>query len=220
MLAGTPHRSVKAMFTADMREDIERQTSGDVRYKNVPRKPITARVGLQHLKNFDGSIPRLLQKMELGEQAILTPASDSQTIDLRKIAVDIRKALFLASPFRTGHYRSSFRFVVGNTMTRTIPTEGSFSIIGVTNFAAYAPTLENPTWHRPFNRVWPRVRKQALIEGFDARITYLGHASEDQPTSRGVVRYAAPVIQIGYLNTMRGQTGRRPARHRRNRRTR
>jgi len=220
MLAGTPHRSVKAMFTADMREDIGRITRGDERYGNLPPKPVTVRVGLTHIKNFDGSIPRLLQKMELGEQAILTPASDSQTIDLRKIAVDIRKALFLASPFRTGHYRNSFRFVVGNTVSRTVPTEGSFSIIGVTNIAAYAPTLENPTWHRVFNTVWRRVIKQARAEGFDARITYLGHASEEQSTSRGVVRYAAPVIQIGYLNTMRGQTGRRPARHRRNRRTR
>ena len=220
LLAGSGFGSVEEMFTAHMREDIGRITRGDERYGNLPPKPITARVGLTHIKNFDGSIPRLLRKMEIGERAILTPGNITQDVNLLRIILAIRKALYLASPIRTGHYRSSFRFVVGGGMFKAVPVTDDFSIIGITNIAAYASTLENPTWHRPFNRVWPRVRKQARIEGFDARITYIGQASEETQTSEGPFTYAIPIIQIGYLNTMRGETGRRPARHRKSRRRR
>jgi hypothetical protein len=81
--------------------------------------------------------------------------------------------------------------------------------IGITNKADYASTLENPGWPAPFKLTWKNWYA-GTRDRMDARLYYFTPADG---------RYSAPVIEIGYLNSLK-KTGIQKARHRRNRRKR
>jgi len=146
-------------------------------------------------------------------------------------------------PYR---YRENFRFVIGAVAYNTIPLGADYTVIGITNVAPHASTLENPGWPRPFMKIWRAVERMSKSENFDARFSYLSGSSfpqyrqaywEDRGYNLGdrtpfgvilgkqdyghrrQIRYSVPVIWVGPLNSM-GRTGRMRARHRRNRRKR
>jgi len=144
------------------------------------------------------------------------------------------------------HYREGFRFLIGETAYApgSVSVNMDFTVIGVTNVAPHAATMENPSWYRPFHRLWQRVSREATAKNLDSRFNYIRGGSlpmfrEAYWENRGYkvgdttpfktymqrsdyghrrwIRYAVPVIWIGPLNSMGGKTGRiksRPRRHR------
>ena len=215
--------TIDAQLRADLRKDLKRVTARDKVYGNLPRAPLDALVGRSRLRDYKSDPVLLVASTRLGDTTVLTPAGALQDIDLVAEAQWVYNTLRLASPVRSGRYRSSFRYTVGGKLLRSPPRGATFSVIGVTNIAPYASVLENPTWPRPFREAWKLVLKRSKQVPFDCRLTYLVGVSEQRPRTGGGREkpYASPVLEIGYYNSMRRTgTGILPARRKRNRRRR
>jgi hypothetical protein len=107
--------------------------------------------------------------------------------DILPTAIKVMAMLKLLAPPSTGRrknhtfrYRDGFRYVIGDVPYRIVPAGLDYTLIGITNVVPYASTLENPTWQRPFARVWARVQRMASAENFDAKFTYLAGSSLPQ----------------------------------------
>lgn len=154
--------------------------------------------------------------------------------------IDFLKEIFLiaqnlkiqcAIPERTGNYARSFYYLIGGTAYENLPVGKDFTVIGITNIATYASTMENPTWHQPFNRCWRGyVVHRAKALGYDAVFKYINGGSvpyfhkgirpdphSPKTTYPRWIRYAIPTIQIGPYGSLK-VTGKPRARHRKNRR--
>jgi len=183
--------------------------------------------------------------MPFGSRAIYTAGrlDQARQAEVRYVAEQIMRLLEVRSPPSASgmddknhpfRYRQMFRYLVGGSATMTAPpVGGDWTVIGITNVAPHAATLENPGWPRPFNRAWPRIRAMAAKERLDVQFRYL-YGSKEQFRQdyfnetrsaawvvgkhnpwgvylrasdygqRRFVRYSVPVIWIGPLNSLRG----------------
>ena len=203
--ASSEFRSVRALMDHDRLEDVDRVTARDEAYGNIP-KVVDGRVGLRNVKGYKGSKRKLLREMPWASIAVLTPVGGFARADLTGELRWLMQALIAASsPFASsGHYRSSFRYVVGASAQRGIPRGNQWTIAGVTNVAAYASALENMRSKQVFRRVFSKLQTRSRKKNYDVRLTYLLNTTE---ISGKGISYPAPVIQIGQLNSMRGRTG-------------
>ena len=80
----------------------------------------------------------------------------------------------------THRYRDGFRYVIGDVPYKFVPAGLDYTVIGITNVAPHAPTLENPGWPRPFTKGWQKIQRLATKENFDAKFTYLSGSSIPQ----------------------------------------
>jgi hypothetical protein len=191
--------------------------------------PMDVKIGTLVYKDFEGDKARLAET-RMPFASILRfqdPSQGDSAIDFRKEAMFVLALLRAHLPRQhTGRYAGDFRYVVGGVATISVPTV-DFTIVGITNIATYASTLENnPDWPRTFHKAWPKVRSRAALLGYDARLRYLQGSSRiyqrkgmrvdphDGSNRRGPVQYAVPIIEIGPLNSMANQTGLRPSKHR------
>jgi len=200
-------KSVKAFMDSERLEDVVRVTTLDEVRGQIP-EIVDGRVGLNNIKDYEGSKARLLEKMPWASVAVLTPAGQFARPDLTEELRWLYQALVTASsPFAsTGNYRASFRYVVGRTVSRGLPKgdEGQWTVAGVTNIAAYASALENMRSRNVFRRTFSKVQTRARSKNYDVRMDYLNEVSE--LGTKGF-SYPSPVIWIGQLNSMRGRTG-------------
>lgn len=204
LVAGTGYKDRYAMLADDLKSDIVAMSRLD-----EPRLPksVDGQVNGTVFRDYKGSKTALLAQTRLGKTSVLTPRGGFVEVDLRLEVRKLYAQLIANSPILSGEYRRSFKYVVDGDVVATLPPAGELYRVGVINTADYASTLENPSWPRPFNLTWRKFFKE--VKGrMDARMYYF--------TPEGG-RYAAPIIEIGYLNSMR-RTGIQPARHRRNRR--
>jgi len=233
---------------ADPNLQVPEEFKGQVgtrRYASVPRGRLRALVQDMPF----ATVARFWEAGEAGEGVEdIRPVAEKIMRMLRTVAPPSRSTAPLPPPKSHPYrYRQSFRFVIGSTAYQTIPPEGTYTIIGITNVAPHAATMENPGWPQPFRKMWMEVERMSRAENFDARFSYLAGSSLPQKReayweSRGYalgqrtpfgvilgkqdyghrrpIRYAVPVIWVGPLNSMGGKTGRMKARHRRNRRKR
>lgn len=194
--------------------------------------PIDVFVGGYKMRDYEGPKEDLARRMPFATtMRLVDTAQRGADIDFRKEAELLMAELKgrFAIPAKTGHYADSFRYVIGSTAYLTIPPI-NFTIIGITNIANYSSTMENPTWHRPFNKCWVGyARRRAAKMGYEARWRYLGGSSRGY-MHKGIrpdpnrkqsyprwINYAVPVIEIGPIGSMT-RTGKWRARHGRNRR--
>jgi len=204
MGADPKFKSTLAFMDADRLEAVERQSKVDQRYKLIPT-PADVKVGTSFRSDYKGDPLSLLKKTPWAGITIFERAGAGAQVDLREeLRIIYRMLLAAASPFqRSGKYAQSFRFQVGGNLSRSVPFT-DFNIAGITNVAAYASSLEGSRTRNIFRRVFTKVQARARKLGYDARYTFLLGVAEG---SKSVSSYPAPVIQIGYLNTMRGKTG-------------
>jgi hypothetical protein len=197
--------------------------------------PMDAYIGGRQWKDYEGDKAQLVQARMPFASTIrfVDPSVRGEDIDFVKeiqlIMAELRGRY--AIPVVKGFFGRNFYYVVGNQFSKIVPPADSFTIIGVTNLAQYSSTMENPTWHRPFNKCWTGyVRRRAAKMGYEARFRYLGGASWGY-YHRGIrpdpnrkqsyprwINYAVPLIEIGPIGSMRGKVGKLRARHGRNRR--
>lgn len=131
---------------------------------------------------------------------------------------------------RRGIYGKSFGYIIGGVVYKDLPPrDADFTVIGVTNVSTYASTLENPTWHRPFNIVWPFAKARAAAMGYDIVFKYISGGSipyyhkgiRPDPNRKQSyprwIKYAIPTIQIAPYGSIK-VTGKPRARHGKNRR--
>jgi hypothetical protein len=217
-------KNAKTKLLEDQRELVAYEVSET----ELPT-PMTVKIGSAVIKDFEGDKVALVQnRMPFATVLRFEDAGYvGPDIDFRKEAMFVKAMLqaHLPRPY-TGRYAKDFRYVIGGVATIAVPT-ADFTIIGVTNIATYASTLENnPDWPRTFHKAWPKVRSRARTLGYDARLRYLQGSSRiynrkgmrvdphDGSNRRGPMQYAVPIIEIGPLNSMDNKTGLRPSRHR------
>jgi len=216
--------NAKARLLRDQRQLV----AYEIEQTELPT-PMNVKIGSTVLEDFEGDKARLAEN-DMPFASVLRFEDKSQgdaNIDFRKEAMFVMAMLQAHLPRQhTGRYASDFRYVVGGTATISVPSE-DFTLIGVTNIATYASTLENnPDWPRTFHKAWSKVRSRARLVGYDARLRYLQGSSRiyqrkgaridphDGSNRRGPVQYAVPIIEIGPLNSMDNKTGLRPSKHR------
>jgi hypothetical protein len=203
--------------------------------------PMDALVGGQTIKDFQGDKSELARARMPFATTLRFVAPDARGADIdfvkeaRMIMIEVRGRFSIRPGKRPNDpqmpYHKAFRFMVGGSAYIQPPPNESFTIIGITNIANHASTLENPTWPQPFRKCFTQfVRRRAKAMGYEARFRYLGGSSEGY-THRGIrpdpnrkqsyprwINYAVPIIEIGPLGSMGGKTGIWRARHGRNRR--
>lgn len=218
-LAGTPYTSVRQALEADLRRVV---AEGLARDEARLTDTVDAIAGSKRYQRYSGPKPRLANDMGLDEKILIVPVGAFGSLDLAAIARSLLGVLVAATPVLSGHLRGSYRFTIGDQVLDSLPADARFSIVGVINIAAYASVNENPGWTQPYRRAWTWIARKAREDGFDARFRYRLETGEQVTTrQRGTFSYPAPIIEIGYLNTMRGRTGRlarvRPASRKRTR---
>jgi hypothetical protein len=141
--------------------------------------------------------------MTFGGQVIFSSEGLEQ-IDLRRELINLKNMLKMASGHGIlGRYRTTFKFWVGGQVMDTLPLDGDFAIGGIVNTHSYAPKVECPNWPRPYRIVWRLVNRIAYKRRMDVRIRNLQGITE---VNKGRP-WPSPIIELGYLNTMRGKTG-------------
>ena len=198
---------------------LEEDLNGEER--NMP-DVVDARVGSGTFKDYKGDKSQLLKKrMRFAERAVFS-SEGLQDIDLVALARELYADLWAATPVLTGYLRQHLFYVVGSDVLRVVRPGIDASIIGVINIAPYAAKHDMPGWSRPFHRVLRKWMQRARRENFDVRYRFLQGESVPQRLRREgrTAQYASPVIEIGYLNSMRGRTGNQQIRQRGRRRRR
>lgn len=169
----------------------------------MPRK-VTAYIDTQRIENFTGDKAKaVLTSMNFGGQVIFDAGKNEQ-INLRQELIRLKAMLEAAS----GHsilkrYKTTFAFWVGGKVMSSLPPEGEFAIGGVVNTHSYAPKVECRNWPRAYRKVWLAVNRIAYKRRMDIRIRNLQGITEENEGRP----WPSPVIELGYLNTMKGKTG-------------
>jgi len=168
------------------------------------RRKVDALIGTQRLKDFDGDKPTLVRRKMPFATRVIFSQDEEQEIDLRRELILLRAMLMAASSnnvlFR---YRTTFKFWIGGQVMNFLPPNGDFAIGGVVNTHSYAPKVECQKWFRPYRLVWRIVNRVDRKRRMDVRIRNLQGITE---VSKGRP-WPSPVIELGYLNSMRGKTG-------------
>lgn len=210
-LWGTGQRNARSVMEKDLNEDITRQTPRDER--TLPKEmDIKVGGGGFFPKNTKPHWRRIVQT-KFGYRTIARSGTLAQ-IDVAPLARKIMQMLVLASPpSQSGHYRASFRYVIGRRFTKTLPLNPeSYTAIGVANIAAYASTLDAPRrWTpRPFDRVFKLLRRNAEFRDAELRHgPYIASSSEEIRTLgkrgdkySGLSAYSVPVIWVAPIGAM------------------
>ena len=240
----------------EQREILETEVAGVM--GRLPDE-MDGQLGTQMLKKVPRlRIPRLIRdRMPFSTVArFYAPGAGSETskADVLAAARSVLGIITQTLPPPSGEvknhryrYRDGFRFLIGETAYQpgAVSVAQDFTVLGITNVAPHAATMENPTWARPFTKAWPGIQRYAKANNLDVQFRYIRGGSLPlqrsaywesrgfearsvtpygvylQPSDYGyrrLVRYSVPVIWIGPLNSMGGRTGRIKSRHRSHRR--
>lgn len=190
--------NVKQVLLNDQREAIGNDLK--VEKYHMPRR-VNAKVGTITYKNFTKDKERTARK-QMPFSSLLIFSSDSVDVDIKAFARYIYSLLMAATspwPELGVRYRSTFVYVIGGKKYRTLPTGDDYSIIGISNTHSYSPKIECTNWPRPFRTVWRQINRVANTRRMDLRIRNLqGFTEENEGRA-----WPAPVIEVGYANTMR-----------------
>ena len=138
--------------------------------------------------------------------------------NLTKIATELKRTLESLAPIDSGHYKTSFRFVVGGKIVSSLPTPLGVTVVGVTNTAYYAAHIDSTKSKiRPFVKALAWLRGHPEKPRFDARLgPYLpiSMATESVQSKGKQKAYTLPVLYVGQLNSLTGKGVRRRSRSR------
>jgi hypothetical protein len=184
---------------------------------NMPRK-MNYVIGTRKEKDSTKNKNRLVRKyMPFGGRALFT--SDDVDASLLPAIKDIYARLKAKAPTRKGLYSNAFRYTIaGKGAHRTLNSRdienASIPVIGVTNIAVYASVLENPGWHRTFQKVFLAATRK--WKGLDIRWQYI-HAKDigKQASYTGVqCEYFHPTIEVAPAGVMGNKVGKQITRRR------
>lgn len=168
------------------------------------RRKVTAVINTSTYKNFTGDKPTaVFTKMNFGGQVIFS-SEEEVPVNLRNELIRLKAILESASTHGILYrYKSTFAFWVGGKVVSVLPPEGNFSIGGVVNTHSYAPKVECNLWPRPYRFVWRIINSVKYKRRMDVRIRNLQDITEVNDGHT----WPSPIIELGYLNTMRGKVG-------------